>query len=124
MAFAIPLLLTKNRTQQTKLLANSLIQFIVQKNGLTQKRICHTLDSGDLIMEMPRYSIEQLESMISECQRKLAFTHKMLMEDEIAETEHHKLELQAKDLNNEIFRYQNQLRKRYTEEFSKAGQTE
>ena len=71
---------------------------------------------------MPRYNIEELEGMISECQKKLAFTHKLLMEDEVPEQEQKLLDAELKDLNNQIFLYQNQLRKRYSEEYSKAGQ--
>ena len=75
-------------------------------------------------MEVPRYTIEELEGMIAECQKKLAFTHKLLMEDEVPEVEQKQLETEVKDLNNQIFRFQTQLRKRYSEEFSKAGQNQ
>ena len=78
----------------------------------------------NLHMEMPKYDIEQLEGMIAECQKKLAFAHRLLMEDEVPEQEQRQLEAEMKELNNTIFLYQSQLRKRYTEEFSKAGQQE
>jgi len=71
-------------------------------------------------MESGKHTIEELEIMISECQKKLAMAHKMLMEDENADSEKKRLEDEMKSLHNQIFRFQNQLRKSYTEEYSKT----
>ena len=71
-------------------------------------------------MESGLYTIEELEIMISESQKKLTLAHKMLMEDENSENEKKRLEEEMKNLHNQIFLFQNQLRKKYTEEFSKS----
>ena len=74
-------------------------------------------------MESGTYTIEELEIMISECQKKLALAHKMLMEDENTDEEKKRLEEEMKLIHNQIFRFQNQLRKSYTKEFSKSQDT-
>ena len=74
-------------------------------------------------MESGKYTIEGLEIMISECQKKLALANKMLMEDENTDEEKKRLEEEMKLIHNQIFRFQNQLRKSYTEEFSKSQDT-
>jgi len=71
-------------------------------------------------MESGKYTIEELEIMISECQKKLALANKMLMEDENSDDEKQRLEKEMKNLHNQIFRFQSILRKQYTEEFSKS----
>jgi len=81
------------------------------------------LDIENPVMENGIYSIEELETMISESQKKLGMAHKMLMEDENTQEEQKRLEEELKVLNNQVFRFQSQLRKRYTEEFSKSTDT-
>ena len=61
--------------------------------------------------------------MISESQKKLSMAHKMLMEDENTDDEKKRLEEEMKLIHNQIFRFQNLLRKSYTEEFSKSQDT-
>ena len=74
-------------------------------------------------METGQYTIEELEIMISESQKKLSMAHKMLMEDENTDDEKKRLEEEMKLIHNQIFRFQNLLRKSYTEEFSKSQDT-
>ncbi len=73
------------------------------------------------IMEKQKFTVEELEMMISECQKKLALAHKMLMEDENTDEERKRLEEETRNLHNRVFRFQHQLRRSYTEEFSKSA---
>jgi hypothetical protein len=75
-------------------------------------------------MERRICTTEELEITISECQKKLSLAHKMLMEDENADDEKKRLEEEMKNLHNQIFLFQNQLRKCYTQEFSKSTNTQ
>ncbi|MFW6275575.1 MAG: hypothetical protein ACOC2M_02970, partial [bacterium] len=63
--------------------------------------------------------IEKLEAMISDCQKKIAINHRLLMEDELTFEETNRLNEEIKRLKNMMFSYQAQLGKLYRFAFGK-----
>ena len=64
-------------------------------------------------------TIEKLEAMISDCQKKIAINHRLLMEDELSFEETARLNEEIKRLKNLMFSYQAQLGKLYRVTFGK-----
>jgi hypothetical protein len=72
-------------------------------------------------MENRIHSFEEIEAAIAECQKRLAVVHGMLIEDELAEEDKVRLNEEMKDLRNRMFFYQQELRKKYSDDFAKPG---
>jgi hypothetical protein len=72
-------------------------------------------------MEQKLHSIEALESMIAECQKRLAVVHGMLIENDLEDEEKARLNEEMKDLRNRMFFHQQELRKKYSDDFAKPG---
>ena len=71
-------------------------------------------------MDLPEYSIEELEQIISEQQKKILVSYQFLKEEGLSETEKKRIEDDILRLKNQMFQYQVILRKKYSEEFKKS----
>lgn len=71
-------------------------------------------------MDLQEYSIEELEQIISEQQKKILVSYKFLKEEGLNETDKKRIEDDIVRLKNQMFQYQVILRKKYSEEFKKS----
>ncbi|HQH41156.1 MAG: hypothetical protein ACPLXM_04510 [Bacteroidales bacterium] len=71
-------------------------------------------------MDLQEYSIEELEQIISEQQKKILVSYQFLKEEGLSETEKKRIEDDILRLKNQMFQYQVILRKKYSEEFKKS----
>jgi UDP-N-acetylglucosamine 2-epimerase len=71
-------------------------------------------------MDLQEYSIEELEQIIAEQQKKILVIYQFLKEENISESEKKRLEDDIVRLKNQMFQYQTVLRKKYSEEFKKS----
>ncbi len=71
-------------------------------------------------MDLQEYSIEELEQIISEQQKKILVSYQFLKEEGLNETDKKRIEDDIVRLKNQMFQYQVILRKKYSEEFKKS----
>ncbi|NLI23458.1 MAG: hypothetical protein GX419_01970 [Bacteroidales bacterium] len=71
-------------------------------------------------MDLQEYSIEELEQIISEQQKKILVSYQFLKEEGLNETDKKRIEDDIVRLKNQMFQYQIILRKKYSEEFKKS----
>lgn len=71
-------------------------------------------------MDLQEYSIEELEQIISEQQKKILVSYQFLKEEGLSETEKKRIEDDILRLKNQMFQYQVILMKKYSEEFKKS----
>lgn len=71
-------------------------------------------------MDLQEYSIEELEQIISEQQKKILVSYQFLKEEGLYETDKKRIEDDIVRLKNQMFQYQVILRKKYSEEFKKS----